>query len=106
MTLKKLKELLEAHSKVSKEIEEIAAPIYKRRTELLAEIIPALIEKKAPDTVGMLTSPVTIKFKDGRTWTMRPLYVNKGGEFKGAVFKNSPSEIFSLTEKQKEELPF
>ena len=98
MTNKKLKELLMAHSEVVEEIKTVALPIYEKRNELMRQIVPAFIEKKGKDVVGILTSPLTIRFQDGRNWTVKPNYVDKAGTFKGTAFKANGVDLFSIKE--------
>lgn len=96
----KLRKLLEEHSKVITDIEDIAVPLYRKRNDLLKKILPLMMEKKAPGVCGLLTSPLTIKYRDGRSWKLQPNYVYKNGEFKGAVYKNQGIELFTVTERK------
>ena len=98
--MSKLKDLLEEHSANEQAILTTAAPLYAKRNELVKQLLPMFI-KKNPDGIidGVLQTPITIKFKDGKIFTLKPNYMSATGEFKGAIFKNYGVELFTITEK-------
>lgn len=99
MKNQELRELLEEHSKVQAKIEKVAHKLYEKRNNLMRKIVPEIISRKAGDIIGLPTVPMSIRFKDGRTWTLRPSYTDKGGAFKGTVFKAYGVDLFTITEK-------
>ena len=99
MKNQELEGLLIEHSKVQKKIDTVAKQLYERRNELMRQIAPEIIRRKAGDVVGLPSAPMTIKFKDERSWVLKPSYVDKGGAFKGTVFKAYGVDIFTITEK-------
>jgi hypothetical protein len=101
VTNKRLKELLEEHAKNEEDIANVAAPLYQRRNELVRELMPEFIKRKAPDCNGMLLAPLTLKYKDGTSYTLKPMYVSAQGQFKGAVHKNYGVELFTIVKKTK-----
>jgi tetrahydromethanopterin S-methyltransferase subunit G len=100
MKTDEVKKLLMKLDRVEKKVEEVAAPIYQERQEILNKLLPEFLRRKGKDVVGLLTSPLTLKFKDGQAWTLRPMYVDKAGKFRGAVFKNYGVPLFSITKKK------
>ena len=84
----KMRDLLEAHSKNELDIEAIAKPLYEKRNELVKQLLPLFIKRNPEGIVdGLLQSPISVKFKDGRIWKLQPNYVNKEGQFRGDVGK-------------------
>ena len=99
MKTEEFKKLLLQLDKVEEQIAEVAKPIYEKRQKLVNQLLPEFLKRKGKEVSGLLTSPLTVKFKDGQTWTLKPMYVDKAGQFKGAVFKNYGVPLFTITKK-------
>lgn len=98
MKSKDMREKLERLTVLEKKIATEVKATYEEWNNLTAELIPEFINKK-PELSGLLTSPITIKYKDGRAWTLRPHYV-KDGVLTNVMFKNYGFNPFSINEER------
>jgi hypothetical protein len=98
--MSKFKDMLEEFSENERKIEAVAHPLYEKRNELVRKLIPLFL-KRNPEVVedGLIKSPISVKFKDGKIFRLQPNYMSATGHFKGAVFKAYGVELFTITEK-------
>jgi hypothetical protein len=90
------KQKLERVVELEQKIQDVVKPIYEEWNELSAEVVPEFIAKSGANISGLLISPLTIRFKDGSTYQLRPEYVSKEGYFKNVVWKAAGPAVFSI----------
>lgn len=93
-----LKEKLENLTILFNRIEEVARPVYEEYNKAVVELIPEFVSRSKEEIQGILVAPITLAFKDGKSWTLRPTYV-KDGNLTNTSFKALGINAFTITEK-------
>ena len=97
MKLSIMKEKLERLSFLKKKLETEVKATYEEYGNLTAELTDAIILQKGGDTVGILKSSIAMKFKDGRKWVLKPLFM-KNGQFTNLIWKPLGVQAFNIEE--------
>jgi len=89
----KLCRLSELKTKIENEVKQT----YEEHNKLTAELTEEIIHRKAGDVIGIIKTSLSVKFRCGRGWVLRPNFI-KGGILENVIWKPVGVHAFTVEE--------
>jgi hypothetical protein len=97
METKELRAKLIRLSELKAQIDNDVRAIYEEYGKLTAECADEILIRKGGNQLGVPKVNLPLRFKDGRTWVLKPLFI-KDGQFTNLIWKHMPIPAFSVEE--------